>query len=276
MTMFDVAWEKLRSAPQPYVFGAPKPVPEILPLFEITPELIDAATLEERDAIIDDLQKWKMLRLPFSRIAIKFPQEKVAEVLGWTIHPELRHVHLTMMVEGEPLKVNTLYMAKFEPGKPRARLTEEEMQEQVTAGTAFPRQVAEPSVVCAIAFMEERGKFLKSFDVNEGEKRNAGFANDFYAMACEALTILLASLAARNVVKDVRHNGQREVAGKSQPVHIGGNGITYLSRTIVRPPRGEELDPEHRSRAGLTKLTLVRGFVRNQVARRWARLLRHG
>jgi hypothetical protein len=85
-------------------------------------------------------------------------------------------------------------------------------------------------------------------------------------LAREALTILLASLTARNVVKDVRHNGQREVAGRSQPIHIGGNGITYLSRTIVRPPRIGDIDPEHRSRAGLTKLTLVRGFARNQVA----------
>src|SRR5690242_17862917 len=58
--LLDDAWNKLRNPLQPYVFGAPKIVPEeapeALPLFELTPELIDAATLEERDAIINDLK----------------------------------------------------------------------------------------------------------------------------------------------------------------------------------------------------------------------------
>jgi hypothetical protein len=261
MTNFDAAWDKLRSPPQPCVFGARD---EAIPLFELTPELIDAATLEERDAIIDDLKKWNMLRLPFGQIAIKFPQEKVAEVLGWTCYPEFRHVYLTMAVAGEPLKVDTLNMCKFEPNRLRRPLSEEELQEQIAAGTALPRQVVTPSITSAKVIMEKRGEFVGEFDVNEGEKRNAGTARDYRAMACEALTILIASLAARNVIKDVRHNGQRDIGGNSQPIHIGGNGITYLSRTIVRPPRFE--DVEHSSRAGLAKLMLVRGFVRNQVA----------
>jgi hypothetical protein len=161
------------------VFGAPKIVPEqepeADPLFELTPELIDAATLEERDAIIND---------------------------GARVLVETRHD-------------------------------------------------------------------FTGFDVNEAEKRRPGTAADFHALACEALTILLASLAARNVVKDVRYNGRCEIGGKSQPIHLGGGGITYLSRTIVRPPRIEdvkEIDPEHPPRAGLAKLLLVRGFIRNQVA----------
>jgi hypothetical protein len=114
MTLLDDAWDKLHSKPEPYIFGAPKIVPEqepepSIPLFELTPELIDAATLEERDAIIVDLEKWGLLRLPFDRIALKFPQEKVAEVLGWTTLPEYRHVYLTMAVGGEPLKIETIY-----------------------------------------------------------------------------------------------------------------------------------------------------------------------
>ena len=125
-----------------------------------------------------------------------------------------------------------------------------------------------PPYVSGNVLVEERSKF-NGFNVNEAEKRRPGTAADFHALATEALTILLASLAARNVVKDVRYNGRDGADANSKPIYLGGGGVTYLSRTIVRPPRIEdvkEIDPEHPPRAGLAKLLLVRGFIRNQVA----------
>jgi hypothetical protein len=139
---------------------------------------------------------------------------------------------------------------------------------RLAAGITFPRQVVVPPYVSGNVFIEKRSKF-NGFDVNEAEKRRPGTAADFHALATEALTILLASLAARNVVKDVRYNGRAGAGANSKPIYLGGGGVTYLSRTIVRLPRIEdvkEIDPEHPPRAGLAKLLLVRGFIRNQVA----------
>ena len=116
--------------------------------------------------------------------------------------------------------------------------------------------------------MEERSE-CGTFDINDAEKREPGTAADFHALATEALTILLASLAARNVVKDVRYNGRAGAGANSKPIYLGGGGVTYLSRIIVRPPRFEdvkEIDSKHPPRTGLAKLLLVRGFIRNQVA----------
>jgi hypothetical protein len=39
-------------------------VAEPIPLFELTPEVIEAATIDERDITIHDLEEWHMLRLP--------------------------------------------------------------------------------------------------------------------------------------------------------------------------------------------------------------------
>jgi len=275
MTLLDDAWDKLRSKPEPYIFGAPKIVPEpkpepSIPLFELTPELIDAATLKERDAIIADLEKWGLLRLPFDCIALKFPHEKIAEVLGWTTFPEYRHVYLTMAIRGEPLKVETIYVSKYteDPDRSSPTYAEKELPTRLAAGITFPRQVVTPAYVSGNVLVEKRSQ-LNAIDVNKAEKRRAGTAADFHAMAAEALTILLASLAARNVVKDVRYNGRAGAGANSKPIYLGGGGVTYLSRTIVRPPRivdVKEIDPEHPPRTGLAKLLLVRGFIRNQVA----------
>ena len=45
------------------------------------------------------------------------------------------------------------------------------------------------------------------------------------------------------------------------------HGITYLSRTVVRPPHADEMDmAEGHKRIGFLKPRMVRGHIRNQVA----------
>ena len=101
-------------------------------------------------------------------------------------------------------------------------------------------------------------------DINETDKAQPGTANNIHALVCEAVTILLASLAARNVLKDVRYNGR--TADNSAPC-FRSNGVTYLSRTVVRPPPADEMegDPDHPPREQ-TKPHLRRGHIHTVVA----------
>ena len=121
-----------------------------MPLFDLTKEAIDAATLAERDAIITDLKEWGMLRLPFERIAIRFPEERVANECGFTPHPDLRHVYLTMWVSGEPLTVQPMYTCAedHDPGgkpRPARQGTREQWEEEVKLGITNRRDVVCPT-----------------------------------------------------------------------------------------------------------------------------------
>jgi hypothetical protein len=289
--LLDDAWNKLRNPPERYAFGAPKivpePEPEAVPLFELTPELIDAATVEERDAIISDLQKWDLLRLPFARVAIKFPQEPIAELLGWCEEAAGRGLWITMWCEAKgPLQITTLYTTKnyrdYRRDDVDEAMTPEALDKEVAAGVSASRRVVIPEALSAQAYLEGKSRIFRlpqvcdlreadaSCVAERGYKSNFNpVSRDYQAMMCEAMTVLVASLAARNVVKDTRYNASRSINGRSEPYHLGGGDITYLSRTIVRPPRIDEtsdVDPDHPPRAGLAKMLLVRGFIRNQVA----------
>jgi hypothetical protein len=230
--------------------GGPPPYasPDV-PLFELTPELIDAASIEERDHIVRDLEKQDMLRLPFDEIAIRFPYEKIADVLGVLPLPDDvpdAKTVLTMFVEGA-LSVKPCYATskEFSNDEYKRGVTQEEMEAQVAKGEAEIIHVVNPRMMSPTIYSTTRSG-TKEFDLNELDKDDAGTSHDFHAIACEALTILLASLAARNVVKDVRYNGRVSKGANSKPVYED-NGVTYISRTVVRPPPASEMenDPDH-------------------------------
>jgi hypothetical protein len=116
------------------------------------------------------------------------------------------------------------------------------------------------NAVCYASGRGSDGKPMsRSFDLNEMEKEKPGFCRDYTAMAREALTILLASLAVRNVVKDVRYNGRIGKGEGSTPIYED-NGVIYISRTVVRVPPASEMedDPDHPPR-GQSKPHLRRG-----------------
>jgi hypothetical protein len=275
--LLDAALAKIKAKPEPYVFGAPSIVPkqpEPMPLFDLTKEAIDAATLAERDAIIADLKEWGMLRLPFERIAIRFPQERVANECGFTPHPELRHVCLTMWVGGEPLTVQPMYTCAEDhdpDGKPRpARQgTREQWEEEVKSGITNRRDVVCPTTAGMQVLIEggiHNGKAHKiARMVNLRDVPSESFTLDYQCLCVEALTILLASLAARNVIKEVSYNANNQTTG-DKPRFVS-NGITYLSRTVIKPPRADQLGTE---RGGLSngklEIRLVRGHKRQVVA----------
>ena len=119
-----------------------KPEPKPLPLFELTREAINAATIQERDAIIADLKKWKMLHLPFPAICIRFPQEPVANAMGVEHLPQAERVQITMM-GGEPLTLKTIYTTNQKDAI-LGPFTTEQMAEQIAAGTTQTRTIVVP------------------------------------------------------------------------------------------------------------------------------------
>ena len=264
--MLDDALSHLtQQATVAHVFDALEDEPPRMPLYELTPELIDAATIEERDAIINDLEQWGLLRLPHEAIAIKFPMEKIAELFDWKPLPykDARNFYLTMMFAGEPLTIKDVTLTKANARS----LTEDELKAQLATGESWLRRVVAPVRVNRYVLSEnvKRGSAHIEDTKKDDNARHA--EKDIHAMGFEALTVLLASLAARNVVKDVRYNG-REMTGDKKPFYQGRGGMTYLHLTVVRPPKIEdaEMDPDHPPRAGLAKMLLVRGHIRNQVA----------
>lgn len=263
ISAFDQAWNKLRSAQNSFDLGASKAPPEPraqtpLPLFEITPELIDAATLEERDAIITDLARWGLLRLPFDRIAIKFPEYKIWDVLGWKPSAAIGRRCVTVVVGDGPLKVEEMRLCNSDPSIPLT-YDSDELPARLAAGITLIRQVVVPPYLGDEVIVEKRNSVQRT-NLPEIERRWDA-KSTVQTIAAEALTILLASLAARNVVKEVAYNAREQYAGAA--------GVKYSSRIIIRPPRIQdvkEIDLDHSPRPGLAKLMLVRGFIRNQVA----------
>ncbi len=256
---------------------APAPaVPPDMPLFELTTELIESASVEERDVIVTDLEKWGMLRLPFPRIAIKFPQEPIAKLLGW--QPMPINPWTTMWCEAKgPLKVIDLYLTSDPKTDDERPIKDEEMDKLIGERRAHCRRVVIPELISTQVYSEyrKRGGLVNLNEADAETVAKGGYKNnqrpvtkDYQAMFTEALTVLLASLAARNVIKDVRYNASRPVGGKFVPCHMENGGITYLSRTVIRPPKIEELDDadNQTTRSGLSKMFLVRGYIRNQVA----------
>jgi hypothetical protein len=254
----------IRQTAPPLVPAIPEPKP-LVPLFDLTREAIEAATVAGRDAVIADLEKWKMLHLPFERLVIRFPQEPVADAMGVVHLPELARVHYNIVMGGEPLTLETIYTTNRKDAI-LGPFTAEQMAEFIAAGTTQTRTIVVPQYVQSSVLVEDgRGvAFVK--DINETDKAHPGTANDIRAVACEALTILLASLAVRNVVKDVRYNGRTSRAEGDRPVFIS-NGVTYLSHTVVRPPPADEMenDPDHPPREQ-SKPHLRRGHDRRVVA----------
>ena len=65
-------------------------------------------------------------------------------------------------------------------------------------------------------------------------------------------------------IKDERYNGRTSRAEGDRPVwKNAANGVTYISRTIVRPPPASEMEGE---RTGISRPRLVPGHKRHVVA----------
>lgn len=265
--LLDIALAKARGKPEPYVIGAPSIVPEPdqpMPLFDLTDAAIDAATLAERDAIIADLEKWGLLHLPFPRLAIRFRDQRVGKECGFHPWSDLDDLHLTMWFAGEPLRIETVYTTANLDLREHSTLPQTITTEQRDAGlkdgTINRRNVVTPEMMGAQILLERRKGSCMLDMTSEGERAQM----DFETVGLEALTILLATLAARNVVKDVRYNSNNKTGDAPRYV---SNGVTYLSRTVVRPPHVDQLET---MRGGLSngklEIRLVRGHIRNVVA----------
>jgi len=269
--LLDVALAKIKAKPEPYVFGAPSIVPKEplpYPLFDLTDEAIDAATLAERDAIITDLEKWGVLRLPFPELFVRFHGERVARECGFAPMPEHEGVYYTMLLSmgSNSVTLAPIYtVSHLQTSDEVRRYQPEELEAQVAAGVTNKRIVVDAGIHPNI-IIDVRGRNSIVKNVNEADKLHPSVSRDMQALAQEALTILIASLACRNVVKEERHSGRCTYNGTSIPIYER-NGITYLSRTVVRPPSADEMDmAEGHKRIGLLKPRMVRGHIRNQVA----------
>jgi len=267
----DAALARAKAPSGPFIIGDGNLQAPPLPLFELTREAIEAATIEERDAIIRDLKNWNLLRLPFPRIAIRFPQEPVAQVLGWAFFKEAAQVTLTMCItDTKPLDIERLITTPrvaLQPDEKNWWDTNEEAEAAVARGHAYVRHVVKAEVMATMHVRNTRSGYLTSWmDINKLNTEHEGAGADYRALALEALTILLASLAAKNVIKDERYNGRTSKAEGDRPVYVS-DGVTYISRTIVRPPAAEhmESDPDHPPREQ-SKPHLRRGHQHTVIA----------
>lgn len=118
----------------------PEPADNLPAFFDLTPEACAAASVEERDAIITDLAEHDMLRLPFPRIVIRFPESEVSEILNW--EPlDCRRVFYTMAFSGA-LKIDTIHTTReLIPENEHTHYTKEEMAERVARGESTERRV---------------------------------------------------------------------------------------------------------------------------------------
>jgi hypothetical protein len=256
--LLDAAFEKIKAKPEPPLSGAPSIVPEMpMPLFDLTNEAIDAATNAERDAIITDLKEWGMLRLPFERIAIRFPVAPISSACGYVRFRD-GGAYFTMRASGA-LTVQTFYV--HTEGGEQIKLTNEQREAKVAAGTMTRRDIVYPvGIGSKIIYEWNDFKDKRIFTPPEGEAKQ-----QCVSLCGEALAILLASLAARNVVKDVRYNANNQTTG-DVPRYIS-SGITYLSRTIIRPPNANQLSTARGGLAnGKLEIRLVRGHKKQVVA----------
>lgn len=191
------------------------------------------------------------MRLPFPRIGIRFPQEPVAQLLGWPFFEKCAQVTLTMCItDTKPLDIARLITTPrvgLQPGEKNWWDTKEEAEAAVARGDAYVRHVVKAEVMAAMHVRNTRPGYLTSWmDINKLNAEHEGAGADYRALALEALTILLASLAAKNVIKDERYNGRTSKAEGDRPVYVS-DGVTYISRTIVQTPAAEhmESDPDH-------------------------------
>ena len=267
--LLDAALAKIKAKPEPYVFGAPSIVPKEpmpFPLFDLTDEAIDAATLAERDAIIADLEKWGMLRLPHDPMFVRFHGERVGKECGFPRLPECDGVYYTMLLtmSGKPVTLTPIYTTS-EKDTTLGPFTREELEAQVATGESGKRIVVNAGIHPNV-IVDDRGRTRTIQNLHDADKEHASTSSDMAALAAEALTILIASLACRNVIKEERHSGRRTFNGISIPIYER-HGITYLSRTVVRPPPADEMDmAEGRKRIDFLKPRMVRGHIRNQVS----------
>ena len=108
-----------------------------------------------------------------------------------------------------------------------------DIKTEIAAGITRKMRVVLPTDGMGSNWLFEGQHGPRVIDLND-HKDVPGVVADHVGMASEALTILLASLACKNVVKDVRYNGQIGRGAHAVPVYE--NGLTFISMTCVRPP----------------------------------------
>jgi hypothetical protein len=234
--------------PEAIKLPARTPRPSI-PLFDLTEEVCEAASVAEREAIVEDLAARGTLHLPFERIAVRFPMDQISSALNWRPVAEhagrsdLSGIHCTFIVSGA-LELMNFFTTRKELTDEEREVNEndEDIKAEIVAGVTRKMRVVSPVEGIGSLWLFEGQHGPRLFDLN-AHKDVPGVIADHAGMAGEALTILLASLACKNVVKDVRYNGQIGRGAHAIPVYANG-GVTFISMTRVRPPPVSELTGE--------------------------------
>jgi hypothetical protein len=234
--------------PDPIKLPARTPHPSI-PLFDLTEEVCEAASVAEREAIVEDLAARGTLHLPFDKIAVRFPMDQISSALNWRALDEqcgrsdLSGIHCTFVVSGA-LKLGNFFTTKKELADEEREVNENDadIKTEIAAGITRKMRVVLPTDGMGSNWLFEGQHGPRVIDLND-HKDVPGVVADHVGMASEALTILLASLACKNVVKDVRYNGQIGRGAHAVPVYENG-GVTFISMTRVQPPLVSELTGE--------------------------------
>src|SRR5664280_1212756 len=93
-------WSPPTAPWQPETIKLPARTPHpSIPLFDLTEEVCEAASVAEREAIVEDLAARGTLHLPFDKIAVRFPMDQISSALNW-LPLEMRGVHCTFVVWG--------------------------------------------------------------------------------------------------------------------------------------------------------------------------------
>jgi hypothetical protein len=238
-------WSPPTAPWQPETIKLPARTPHpTIPLFDLTEEVCEAASVAEREAIVEDLYKAELLHLPFNRIAIKFRCNAVSKEIGWKVIDD--DYTVTAIVQGE-LSMFTAHAVK--PKNPddlnapqwHSDWNADELEAKVLNGEAQRRRLINVKMGAQMYFeTSEGGVWINLNDAKEvfekaADKDADAFMRDHHALVCEAITILLASLACKNVVREVSHNGQIGRGAHAIPVYAS-SGTTFISMTRVRPP----------------------------------------
>lgn len=234
-------------------FDKPGPVfPSHIHLFELSPNICNSISSDDRKQMLADLQTARLLHLPFHQIAVRF-------YLPDLVPKSNRKVLVTFCVSG-PLSVHT---------RDANLLSADKMFDRV-----------------AVQTLDGKTELFSVGDPTGASREDAKTAlqpvnAELVTICLDALTTLVLALATRNVVKHTTENKRINNKHKqSKPQFRGPQGAIYLSSTVVKAPDAADMDddPDHPAQDGTAKRphmrrghlhTVLHGIGRRERCVRW-------
>jgi hypothetical protein len=234
-------------------FGKPgSAFPTHIHLFELSPNICNSISGDDRKQMLADLQTAGLLHLPFNQIAVRF-------YLPDLVPKSDRKVLVTFCVSGA-LSIHT---------KDANLVSADKMFDRLAVQTLDGK--TQIFSICDLTGVGGKDGIIDLRSVKA----------ELATICLDALTTLVLALATRNVVKRTTENKRINNKHKqSKPQFRGPQGAIYLSSTVVEAPDAADMDddPNHPAQEGTAKRphmrrghlhTVLHGVGRRERRVRW-------